>query len=106
MGQSNSVLLREVAAFQSRSNFKLRTYLVHASRAYVYGSPYIVCLCYLAVFVMLQIYRNGIRNMNLKFIVTKVAIPVILYLSLALVVPYVFVHGIVPQFMYFGEWVC
>jgi E3 ubiquitin-protein ligase MARCH6 len=49
-----------------------------------------------------RIYRNGIRNMNLKFIVTKVAIPVILYLSLALVVPYVFVHGIVPQFTYFG----
>ena len=51
----------------------------------------------------LQMYRNGIRNMNLMFIILKIVLPITLYLSLTLIIPYVFSQGLVPQLMYIGE---
>ena len=41
-------------------------------------------------------YNEGIRDMNLKFIVCELAAPVICCFGLALAVPYAVAHGIVP----------
>ncbi|KAL1128927.1 hypothetical protein AAG570_013461 [Ranatra chinensis] len=46
-----------------------------------------------------RIYRDGIRNMQLKFIVFELALPVISVLSVALAVPYVIAHSIAPLFI-------
>lgn len=51
----------------------------------------------------LQMYRNGIRNMNLTFIIVKIVLPIAMYLSLTLAIPYVLSHGLVPQLMYMGK---
>ncbi|CAK9817654.1 E3 ubiquitin-protein ligase MARCHF6 [Anthophora quadrimaculata] len=44
-------------------------------------------------------YNDGIREIDLKFIVTKLAAPVICCFGLALAVPYAVAHGIVPFFI-------
>lgn len=44
----------------------------------------------------LQVYANGIRNIDLQFIIRKLAAPVISVLLLALCVPYVIAAGVVP----------
>lgn len=44
----------------------------------------------------LQVYANGIRNIDLQFIIRKLAAPVISVLLLALCVPYVIASGVVP----------
>lgn len=41
-------------------------------------------------------YANGIRNIDLQFIIRKLAAPVISVLLLALCVPYVIAAGVVP----------
>ena len=41
-------------------------------------------------------YNDGIREMDLKFIIMELAAPVICCFGLALAVPYVVAHGIVP----------
>lgn len=41
-------------------------------------------------------YRDGLRDMNLKFILREIAIPVICWLGLSLAVPYVSSHSIAP----------
>ncbi|XP_032669226.1 E3 ubiquitin-protein ligase MARCH6 isoform X2 [Odontomachus brunneus] len=41
-------------------------------------------------------YNDGIRDMDLKFVVTELAAPVICCFGLALAVPYAVAHGIVP----------
>lgn len=41
-------------------------------------------------------YANGIRNIDLHFIIRKLAAPVIAVLLLSLCVPYVIAVGIVP----------
>lgn len=41
-------------------------------------------------------YRDGIRDMNLKFIFKDLAAPVIISFGLALAIPYVIAHSIVP----------
>ncbi|KAL4635151.1 E3 ubiquitin-protein ligase MARCH6, partial [Arapaima gigas] len=46
--------------------------------------------------VIEQVYANGIRNIDLHFIVRKLAAPVISVLLLSLCVPYVIAAGIVP----------
>ncbi|XP_023678192.1 E3 ubiquitin-protein ligase MARCHF6-like isoform X2 [Paramormyrops kingsleyae] len=46
--------------------------------------------------VIEQVYANGIRNMDLHFIIQKLAVPVISVLLLSLCVPYVIAAGIVP----------
>lgn len=43
-----------------------------------------------------QVYANGIRNIDLQFIIRKLAAPVISVLLLALCVPYVIAAGVVP----------
>ncbi|XP_012995203.1 E3 ubiquitin-protein ligase MARCHF6 [Esox lucius] len=46
--------------------------------------------------VIEQVYANGIRNIDLYFIIRKLAAPVISVLLLSLCVPYVIAAGIVP----------
>ncbi|KAJ1203352.1 hypothetical protein NDU88_007139 [Pleurodeles waltl] len=46
--------------------------------------------------VIEQVYANGIRNIDLHFIIRKLAAPVISVLLLALCVPYLIAAGIVP----------
>uniref|UniRef100_A0A3B5KLR8 E3 ubiquitin-protein ligase MARCHF6 n=1 Tax=Takifugu rubripes TaxID=31033 RepID=A0A3B5KLR8_TAKRU len=46
--------------------------------------------------VIEQVYANGIRNIDLQFIIRKLAAPVISVLLLALCVPYVIAAGVVP----------
>ena len=41
--------------------------------------------------------------MNLTFIIVKIALPITVYLSLTLALPYIFSHALVPQLMYIGE---
>ncbi|KAK6645554.1 hypothetical protein RUM43_001831 [Polyplax serrata] len=43
-----------------------------------------------------RVYRDGIRNMDLPFILTEIAMPVIASFGLALAIPYATAHGIVP----------
>lgn len=45
-----------------------------------------------------QAYRDGLREMDLKFIIRELAIPVISTFGLALSVPYVIAHSIMPIF--------
>uniref|UniRef100_A0A7N8XX47 RING-type E3 ubiquitin transferase n=1 Tax=Mastacembelus armatus TaxID=205130 RepID=A0A7N8XX47_9TELE len=46
--------------------------------------------------VIEQVYANGIRNIDLQFIICKLAAPVITVLLLSLCVPYVIAAGVVP----------
>ncbi|XP_067912318.1 E3 ubiquitin-protein ligase MARCH6 isoform X2 [Heterodontus francisci] len=46
--------------------------------------------------VIEQVYANGIRNIDLHFIICKLAAPVIVVLLLSLCLPYVIATGIVP----------
>lgn len=41
-------------------------------------------------------YRDGIREMDLKFILTEVAAPIVCWLGLALAVPYAVAHSVAP----------
>uniref|UniRef100_A0A182PDN4 E3 ubiquitin-protein ligase MARCHF6 n=1 Tax=Anopheles epiroticus TaxID=199890 RepID=A0A182PDN4_9DIPT len=45
-----------------------------------------------------QAYRDGLRDMNLNFIVRELGVPVITCFGLALAVPYVIAHSILPVF--------
>uniref|UniRef100_A0A182K163 E3 ubiquitin-protein ligase MARCHF6 n=1 Tax=Anopheles christyi TaxID=43041 RepID=A0A182K163_9DIPT len=45
-----------------------------------------------------QAYRDGLRDMNLNFIVRELGIPVITCFGLALAIPYVIAHSILPVF--------
>lgn len=47
-----------------------------------------------------RIYNAGIRNIDLKVIVTELAAPIVITLGLILAIPYVFVHSIVPIFVH------
>lgn len=47
-------------------------------------------------FSMFQVYANGIRNIDLYYIIRKLAAPVISVLLLSLCVPYVIASGAVP----------
>ncbi|CAC5415073.1 MARCH6 [Mytilus coruscus] len=51
--------------------------------------------------VIEQIYNDGIRNINLRFIITKLCAPVIGVLGMSLAAPYVVANSIVP-FLGFG----
>ncbi|KAB0793899.1 hypothetical protein PPYR_13519 [Photinus pyralis] len=46
-----------------------------------------------------RIYRDGIREMNLIFIIKEVAIPVITCFGLALAIPYALTYTVVPLFV-------
>ncbi|XP_064299445.1 E3 ubiquitin-protein ligase MARCHF6 isoform X3 [Phalacrocorax carbo] len=46
--------------------------------------------------VIEQVYANGIRNIDLHFIIRKLAAPVISVLLLSLCVPYIIASGVVP----------
>lgn len=48
------------------------------------------------VFLTFQVYANGIRNIDLHYIIRKLAAPVISVLLLSLCVPYVIASGVVP----------
>lgn len=45
---------------------------------------------------LFQVYNDGIRNINLRFILTKLCAPVIGVLGMSLSVPYVVARSIVP----------
>lgn len=45
-----------------------------------------------------QAYRDGLRDMNLKFIIRELGVPVITCFGLALAIPYVIAHSILPIF--------
>jgi hypothetical protein len=53
---------------------------------------------YFTIQFLLQIYNNGIRNINLNFIIRELAAPCIAWLGLALAMPYVMSQSIVPLF--------
>ncbi|KAJ2944212.1 hypothetical protein O0L34_g18190 [Tuta absoluta] len=44
-------------------------------------------------------YRDGIREMDLKFILIEVAAPIVCWLGLALAIPYAFAHSVAPLFL-------
>lgn len=44
-------------------------------------------------------YRDGIRNMDLRFILNDLAAPLVFFFGLALSIPYATAHGIVPLFV-------
>ncbi|KAL5467202.1 hypothetical protein EMCRGX_G031401 [Ephydatia muelleri] len=44
-----------------------------------------------------QLYQGGIRNLNLTFVLKEVAWPVIVFLSLCILVPYIILMGVLPQ---------
>ncbi|GBP15771.1 E3 ubiquitin-protein ligase MARCH6 [Eumeta japonica] len=44
-------------------------------------------------------YRDGIRDMDLKYILKEIAAPVVCWLGLALAVPYAAAHSIAPLFL-------
>lgn len=44
-------------------------------------------------------YNDGVREMDLKFIVTELAAPVICVFGLALAIPYAVAYGIIPLFV-------
>ncbi|XP_017786355.1 PREDICTED: E3 ubiquitin-protein ligase MARCH6 [Nicrophorus vespilloides] len=46
-----------------------------------------------------RVYRDGIRDMNLRFIYREVAAPVVVTCGLALAVPYVIAYSVVPLFV-------
>lgn len=46
-----------------------------------------------------QAYRDGLRDMNLKFIIFDLAIPIVTCFGLALAIPYVLAHSIAPLFI-------
>lgn len=46
-----------------------------------------------------RIYRDGIREMNLMFIIKEVAIPVVTCFGLALAIPYALTYTVVPLFV-------
>lgn len=46
-----------------------------------------------------QAYRDGLRDMNLKFIIFELAIPIVTCFGLALAIPYVLAHSIAPLFI-------
>lgn len=43
-----------------------------------------------------RVYNDGIREMDLKFVISELAAPVICCFGLALAIPYAVAHGIVP----------
>ncbi|BFZ13209.1 hypothetical protein BsWGS_16248 [Bradybaena similaris] len=43
-----------------------------------------------------RVYNDGMRNLNMRFIMTQICMPVSTCLGLALAVPYVIAHSIVP----------
>ena len=45
-----------------------------------------------------QLYQDGIRRMNLTFVLWELGIPAIVTLGLALALPYIVAHSIVPLF--------
>ncbi|XP_077982341.1 E3 ubiquitin-protein ligase MARCHF6-like [Glandiceps talaboti] len=45
-----------------------------------------------------QVYQDGFRNLNLKFIIRHLALPVVISLLVGLTLPYFFAAGIVPLF--------
>ena len=52
-------------------------------------------------FVLVQVYNDGLRNMNLLFILHKLAIPAVCLLGMVLAVPYTIARTIVPLL---GQW--
>ncbi|KAH9515679.1 E3 ubiquitin-protein ligase march6 [Bulinus truncatus] len=45
-----------------------------------------------------RVYNDGIRNLNMKFIMVQICLPVSTCLGMALAVPYVIAHSLVPAF--------
>jgi len=51
-----------------------------------------------------KLYQDGIRRMNLTFVLWELAIPAIVTLGLALALPYIVAHSIVPLFVPNGQY--
>lgn len=45
-----------------------------------------------------QVYNDGLRNLNLLFILKQVCLPIVVCLGLALALPYVTAHSVIPTF--------
>lgn len=45
-----------------------------------------------------RVYRDGLRGIDLKFLISELATPVITFFGLALAIPYVLAHSILPIF--------
>ena len=61
------------------------------------------------VFCLIQVYNQGLRNMDLMLIITTLCLPTIGCLGMALTVPYVFARSFIPlfgKFPTFGIRVC
>merc|ERR1712079_158988 len=43
-----------------------------------------------------QLYQDGLRGLNLSYLIPQLIVPAVTSLGLALAVPYVIAHGIVP----------
>jgi E3 ubiquitin-protein ligase MARCH6 len=56
------------------------------------------------MYPFLQLYQDGIRRMNLTFVLWQLAIPAIVTLGLALALPYIVAHSIVPFFGMLHIW--
>ena len=52
---------------------------------------------------LLQVYNNGLRHMNLQFILTHLCAPVIACLGVMLAVPYIIAKSFVPAFGKFTD---
>ena len=50
------------------------------------------------VFCLIQVYSQGLRNMDLMLIITTLCLPTIGCLGMALTVPYVFARSFIPLF--------
>ena len=50
------------------------------------------------IFFFFKIYHDGLVNINLRYIITTLALPVILTLGFVLSAPYVIIFGILPFF--------
>ena len=44
-----------------------------------------------------QLYQDGLRGLNLGYLIPELVVPAVISLGLALAVPYVVAHGIVPM---------
>ena len=66
-------------------------------------------ICGSRFFCLIQVYNQGLRNMDLMLIITTLCLPTIGCLGMALTVPYVFARSFIPlfgKFPTFGIRVC
>ncbi|KAJ7384979.1 E3 ubiquitin-protein ligase march6 [Desmophyllum pertusum] len=63
------------------------------------GNAFLSNLNQLYLSVLIQVYQDGVRNINVMFIFRHVTLPVVTCLLLAVSFPYVVAAGVVPIFV-------